>query len=206
MLWASSAARFQIIFGSVLIAILLAVMPFFFNTIEKRKGLQINDWVLDHIPAHNVSVAIFTIIWGMGLLAIYRAARKPAMYVTYVWVYSAIILVRFFTISVITLDPPAGLIHLIDPLTGIFYGNATITKDLFFSGHTATLCLIYLTLEKKGDKIIAFIATAIVMVLLLVQHVHYTMDVLVAPFAVYPIFKFVTWALDKAKEEEAAGY
>lgn len=205
-MWSSSAARFQIIFGSVLIAILLAVMPFFFNTIEKRKGLQINDWVLDHIPAHNVSVAIFAIIWGMGLLAFYRAARKPAMYVTYVWVYSAIILLRFFTISIIKLDPPAGLIHLIDPLTGIFYGNATITKDLFFSGHTATLCLIYLTLEKKGDKIIGFIATAAVMVLLLVQHVHYTMDVLVAPIAVYPIFKLVTYLLEKGKEDDAKAY
>lgn len=201
MLWSSSAARFQIIFGSILIAILLAVMPFFFNTIEQRKGLQINDWVLNQIPPHNVSVAIFAIIWGMGLLAFYRAARKPAMYVTYVWAYSAIILLRFFTISVIKLDPPAGLIHLIDPLTGIFYGNATITKDLFFSGHTATLCLIYLTLEKRSDKVIGFIATASVMVLLLVQHVHYTMDVLVAPVAVYPIFKLVTWMLgNKGKE------
>lgn len=205
-MWSSSAARFQIIFGSVLIAILLAIMPFFFNSIEKRKGLQINDWVLDHIPAHNVSVAIFAVIWGMGLLAIYRAVRKPAMYVTYIWVYSAIILLRFFTISIVKLDPPAGLIHLIDPLTGIFYGNATITKDLFFSGHTATLCLIYLTLEKKSDKTIAFIATALVMVLLLVQHVHYTMDVLVAPIAVYPVFKLVTRALEKAKEGETSGY
>ncbi len=195
MIWSSSVSRFQLITGSALIAVLLGVMPFFFNTIEKRKGLQLNDWVLDQIPPHNVSVLIFAIIWGMALLAFYRAAKKPQMYVTYVWAYSFIILVRFITISLVKLDPPAGLIHLIDPLTGIFYGNAQITKDLFFSGHTSTLVLIFLTLEKKTDKMIALVAAIAVGILLLVQHVHYTMDVVVAPFAVYPIFKLVIWML-----------
>ncbi|WP_377094494.1 phosphatase PAP2-related protein [Mucilaginibacter boryungensis] len=195
MIWNSTTSRFQLITGSALLAILLAIMPFFFNTIEKRKGIQLDDIVLDHIPAHNVSVLIFAIIWGMGALALYRAAKQPAMYVTYVWAYSFITIVRFLTISLVKLDPPAGLIQLIDPLTGIFYGHAQITKDLFFSGHTATLCLIYLTIEKKVDKTIGFLAIIIVGCLLLVQHVHYTLDVLVAPVATFGIYKLVVWML-----------
>jgi len=157
--------------------------------------------VLDHIPAHNVSVLIFGIIWGMGVLALYRAAKQPTMYVIYVWAYSFITIVRFITISLVKLDPPAGLIQLIDPLTGIFYGHAQITKDLFFSGHTATLCLIYLTLEKKVDKTIGFLAIIIVGCLLLVQHVHYTLDVLVAPIATFGIYKLVVWMLDKTDKD-----
>jgi hypothetical protein len=205
MIWSSSTSRFQLISGSVFVAILLAIMPFFFNTIEKRRGgVQLNDWVLNHIPAHNVSGWIFAIIWGMAALAFYRAARKPQMYVTYVWAYSFIILIRFFTISVVKLEPPAGLIQLIDPLTGIFYGNANITKDLFFSGHTATLVLILLTLEKKSDKMIGLLAVIAVGILLLVQHVHYTLDVLVAPFAVYPIFKLVVWMLGNKEKADTA--
>jgi hypothetical protein len=195
LIWNSTTSRVQLITGSALLAVLLAVMPFFFNTIEKRKGIQLDDWVLDHIGPHNVSVAIFAIIWGMALLAFYRAATKPAMYVTYAWAYSFIIIIRFITISIFKLDPPAGLINLIDPLTGIFYGHAQITKDLFFSGHTATLCLIYLTLEKKADKTIGFLAVIAVGCLLLVQHVHYTLDVIVAPIAVFPIYKLVVWML-----------
>lgn len=177
-------------------------MPFFFNTIEKRKGIQLNDIILDQIPAHNVSVLIFTIIWGMAALAFYRAASKPAMYVTYVWAYSFITILRFITISLFKLDPPAGLIQLIDPLTGIFYGHAQITKDLFFSGHTATLCLIYLTLEKKIDKTFGFLAIIIVGCLLLVQHVHYTLDVLIAPIATFGVFKLVVWMLGKSTNQD----
>ncbi|MDN3599108.1 phosphatase PAP2-related protein [Mucilaginibacter myungsuensis] len=187
----SSVARFELIGGSVLVAILLGAMPFFFNSIEKRPGIRLNDWVLDQIPAHNVSFLIFAIIWGMGALALVRAAKRPGMYVTFVWAYSFIILVRFCTISMIKLDPPAGLINLVDPITGLFYGGNVITKDLFFSGHTATLFLIFLTLQKKTDRIIGLIAVIAVGILLLVQHVHYTLDVIVAPIAVYPIFKLV---------------
>jgi hypothetical protein len=181
--------------GSVFLAMILAVLPFFFSFIEKRKGVQVNDWVLAQIPAHNVSVLIFAIIWGMGALAFYRAASKPSMYVTYIWAYSFTVLLRIITISFIKLDPPAGLIQLTDPLTGIFYGHANITKDLFFSGHTATLYLIYLTLEKKSDKIISLLAVISVAILLLVQHVHYSFDIIMAPIAVYPIYKAVVYML-----------
>lgn len=177
--------------GSVFLTIILSVLPFFFSFIEKRKGVQIDDWVLAQIPAHNVSVLIFAIIWGMAALAFYRATSKPAMYVTYVWAYSFIVLIRMFTISYIHLDAPAGLIQLTDPLTGIFYGHANITKDLFFSGHTATLFLIFLTLEKKWDKILALLSVITVGILLLVQHVHYSFDVLMAPVFVYPVYKLV---------------
>ncbi|PTQ97978.1 PAP2 superfamily protein [Mucilaginibacter yixingensis] len=183
--------RFQMITGSVLLAVVLCILPSFFANIELRKGVQVNDWVLAQIPAHNMSVVIFAIIWGMGGLAFYRAARRPSMYVTYVWAYALTLIVRMFTISIVKLDPPAGLIQLTDPLTGIFYGHATITKDLFFSGHTTTLLLIYLTLEKKGDRILGLIAVFTVACLLLVQHVHYTMDILMAPFFVYPIYRLV---------------
>lgn len=83
-----------------------------------------------------------------------------------------------------------GLIPLVDPLTGYFYGHEAITKDLFFSGHTATLVMIYLNLERKNDKRIALVATLIVMLLLMVQHIHYTVDILAAPVIVYCCYRF----------------
>jgi membrane-associated phospholipid phosphatase len=82
------------------------------------------------------------------------------------------------TISLVPLDPPAGLIGLADPLSNFFYGPKFITRDLFFSGHTSTVFLLYLCLPGKADKKLALAATLSVAILLLVQHVHYTLDVL----------------------------
>ncbi len=192
-IWNSTTGRFQLLTGTSLLLLLLTTLPYFFSSIEKRQGVQLYDWVLENLPAQNMSVYIFSIIWGMALLAFYRAFSKPYMFVTYVWAYSFIILTRIVTIGLFKLDPPAGLIQLTDPLTGFFYGHTNVTKDLFFSGHTATLCLFYLTLEKKTDKIIGLLAVVTVGILLLVQHVHYTLDVVVAPIAVYPIYKLVTY-------------
>jgi hypothetical protein len=180
--------RSQILTGSIIVAVLLSALPLFFNHIQKRKGVILNDWVLANIPAHDVSVIIFAIIWGMALLILVRAMYNPIIYINYVWALIFISLARITTISLIPLDPPIGLVNLVDPLTGVFYGNVLITRDLFFSGHTATLVLIFLCLERRSDKILGFFATIVVMVLLLVQHIHYTIDVLAAPVFVYLIF------------------
>ena len=125
----------------------------------------------------------------MGLLIIYRAVYNPQIYINYCWTLVLVCIVRIITISLIPLDPPAGLITLTDPLTGIFYGESLITKDLFFSGHTATLTLIFLCLEKRSDKLLGFLAIIVVAVLLLVQHIHYTMDILAAPVFVYACYR-----------------
>jgi membrane-associated phospholipid phosphatase len=71
-----------------------------------------------------------------------------------------------------------GLIGLVDPISNFFYGEKFVTRDLFFSGHTSTVFLIFLCLPGSRDKKIALAVTIIVGFLLLVQHVHYTLDVL----------------------------
>ena len=190
---ASSAGsnRFKLVVGSVLIFTIIGLLPYFFKHIEKRNGVVLHDWVLAQIPPHNVSVAIFVFIWGMGLLILYRAIYKPQIYILYVWALIVVTLVRLITISFVVLNPPAGLIPLADPLTGVFYGQAIITKDLFFSGHIATLTLIFLCLEKRNDKILGAISIIIVACLLLVQHIHYTIDIVASPFITYACYKLV---------------
>ncbi len=194
--WNSSLQRAQMIIGSVLITIILFMLPSFFNQIEKRDGIVVNDYLLAALPAYNVSIAIFTILWGIGLYTLFRAIQKPSIFITYTWGLIFVCILRVLTISLIPLNPPPGLIALTDPLTGIFYGESNITKDLFFSGHTSTLFLMFLCLEKKTDKLIALAGTVAVAFLLLVQHVHYTVDVVAAPIIVYPLYRFIKFLLN----------
>ncbi len=121
---------------------------------------------------------MFIIIWAITLLSIFRAVQTPQMFLTFLWAYIFLSLARVLTITLVPLDPPVGLINLADPLSNFFYGEKFVTKDLFFSGHTSAVFLLYLTIPGKMDKKLALLATACVGSLLLVQHVHYTLDVL----------------------------
>ncbi|WP_073406164.1 phosphatase PAP2-related protein [Mucilaginibacter sp. OK098] len=195
--WRLAYKRRLIIIGTVIMLSVVFTMPLFFGHIEKREGTLINDPVLAAITPHNVSVLIFSIIWGMVLLTFYRALYKPSIYIIYCWALIPITITRFITISIVPLAPPVGLIPLADPLTGVFYGQALITKDLFFSGHIATLTLMFLCLEKRNDKIIGFIATIIVACLLVVQHIHYSIDILASPGITYICYRLTRKFLDK---------
>ncbi len=195
--WNSRYKRYQMIIGTVIISIMIFSLQFFFAYIQKRKGAVLNDWLLAYIPAYNVSVLIFALIWGMALLILIRAINNPSIYITYCWTLIFVYTVRFVTLSVVALDPPPGMVPLVDPLSSAFYGNVTITKDLFFSGHTATMVQIFLCLEKRRDKIIALIAAFAVACLLLVQHVHYTIDVLAAPVVVYLCYRLTRYLFFK---------
>lgn len=193
--WESSYKRNRIIAGSLIMLLVVFLLPVFFSHIEKRKGVVLNDWLLARIEPRNVSILIFVIIWGMGALILFRAIKNPSIYITYCWTLILVCIARFISISMFALDPPEGLIPLSDPLTGVFYGEKLITKDLFFSGHTATLTLIFLCLEKRNDKLIAFVAILTVAGLLLVQHIHYTVDILASPFIVYLCYRFTRFYL-----------
>ncbi|HTI08715.1 MAG TPA: phosphatase PAP2-related protein [Puia sp.] len=176
--WQSPPFRRKVITGLLFVTVILSAFPIFFQTIEKRNGFALNDPLLRWLPAHNVSLALFIIIWALCLLAIYRAAKHPYIFLTFLWAYILLSVMRILSITLVPLNPPVGLIGLVDPIGNFFYGEKFVTKDLFFSGHTSTVFLLYLCLPGKKDKKIALAVTILVGFLLLVQHVHYTLDVL----------------------------
>jgi hypothetical protein len=193
VIWNSRYKRYQMVIGTVIAAAIIYSLQFFFAYIQKRQGAVLNDWVLTRIPPHDVSVPIFVLIWSMGLLILIRAIKDPSIYITYCWTLIFVYLVRFVALTVVALDPPPGLVQLVDPLSTAFAGNIVFTKDLFFSGHTSTMVMIYLCLQKRRDKIVALIAAFAVACLLLVQHIHYTIDVLAAPMVVYPCYRLTRY-------------
>jgi membrane-associated phospholipid phosphatase len=186
--WQNQLFRKKLIAGFIILIIILSFLPYFFNIVENRKGIRLDDIILAHIHPRDISVPLFIIIWSMSLFILYRCIQDPVILITFLWCYIFLNITRIISISLLPLEPPPGLIELNDPVTGIFYGRKFITKDLFYSGHTATLCLIFFCLQKKYEKIIALAATILTGILVLVQHVHYTIDVIFAPFLCLFIF------------------
>ena len=176
--WQAPAFRRRVIAGLIIIVSILSSFPVFFQHIEQRHGILLNDPVLQLLTPHNVSLPLFIVIWAISGYSIYRAAQTPQMFLNFLWSFILLSLFRCLTISLVPLDPPSGLIPLVDPLSNFFYGKNFVTKDLFFSGHTSTVFLLYLTIPGRSDKKLALLATFIVVFLLLVQHVHYSLDIL----------------------------
>jgi len=187
--WKMPSYRWKFFVGMGILAAILISFPFFFRAIETRNGYLFSDIFLEWIPARNVSVAVFFLIWSCFVLILYRVVGDPQMLLLTLWAYNGVTLLRMASIGLISLNPPAGLIPLADPITNQFYGEQFITHDLFFSGHMTSVFLIFLCLKKKADRIYALLASIILGILLLVQHVHYTIDVLAAPVFTYAVYR-----------------
>ena len=181
-----------------LLILIIICLPIFFSFTELRKGYIINDFVVYMFPAYDISVALFTVLWSVILLSLYRSFQHPGIFIQLLVSFCFLTLIRIACIYLIPLEPPIGLIALKDPLSNYFYGQPRfITRDLFFSGHTATLFLIFLCLRNKTDKRIAFMASLTVAVFVLIQHVHFTIDVIAAPFFAYLAYKSASYFLNK---------
>lgn len=175
------AFKVKLYIGIALLLTVLISFPFFFQHIELREGAVMDDVVLALLTPRDVSVPIFTIIWSMTTLLFIRSVQSPLLFLTFMYGFILLSVSRFMTIYFVPLNPPTDLIPLVDPISNSFYGKSYVTKDLFYSGHTATQCLFFLCFRRKIDRLIALFCTIAIGFLVLVQHIHYTIDVIAAP-------------------------
>ncbi|GAA3920483.1 phosphatase PAP2-related protein [Hymenobacter algoricola] len=182
--WARPAFRRRLLLGGLLLLALAAWVPSYFAYLQARPGVVLPDPLLAGLPAHDVSVPTFALIYLSIGATLGYLLRRPGLLLHSLWAYLLLHAFRTLTLWLLPLDPPAGLLLLHDPFVDRFlYGGPTpITKDLFFSGHTATLFLLALSVRGRGKRGLLLAATVAVGGLVLVQHTHYTYDVLAAPF------------------------
>lgn len=167
----------------------LVVFRRFLDAVEKRPGAVLADPILPHIPMHQAALLVFTIMYvglAVGLAAL---ARTPERFVAGLWGYAAMIAVRMAAMYMLPLDPPPTMVLLRDPLVDLFGDAQTLTRDLFFSGHTATMFLLALANPGRRAKIVLYTATFAVAMGVLVHHAHYAVDVLIAPFVSYACWR-----------------
>ena len=175
-------------------ALIILFLPYFFIEILLSKpGYTLNDYILNQLAPKDFSWIIFGLIYLSVLITLFFNYSNPYTILLGIECYLGINLVRIVSLYMITLEPPHDIIPLIDPLiTKIAYGNTVYLKDLFFSGHVSTLFLLFLIEEDKVRKLFLLATTISVGLLILWQHVHYSIDVLSAPlfaWAIYTIIK-----------------
>jgi hypothetical protein len=187
---------------AVLIATMLSLNAYLhFN--EGRSGVTLNDPVLAHLPAVDSSWPLFGLIYGMVFIAVSQLVRAPRALLIALQAYALMIAVRIAMMYCIPLEPPPGMVVLSDPFVRAFGDGTDLQKDLFFSGHTSTTFLCALTVRAKTLRWACFAACAGVATLVLLQHAHYTIDVLVAPFVAFTCLhaahSFSTWLLARGR-------
>ncbi len=101
------------------------------------------------------------------------------------------IFLRIIAMFLIPLDSPPTSLLLADPIVQYFGTGKQLTKDLFFSGHTATMFVLLLTAISKNEKILFLIGTITVATFVILQHTHYSIDVFAAPFFAYGAYRII---------------
>lgn len=178
----------EMVFTIVFLAIVLFILPKFLAFIEQRDGVVLPDPILKLFIPVNLTWLTFGLIYLSLVSAVIYFSTKPELLFIALQSYTLLVIFRMIVMYVTPFNAPANLILLNDPFVQIFGGGEILTKDLFFSGHTATLFLLYLITDKKYLKFIYLIFTILVGVAVLLQHVHYTVDVITAPVFAYASF------------------
>lgn len=187
---ALNSKRFRIhLFLSVFFLLLCAfTAPILFQFIQKRQGFMLNDYLLDWLPVFDLSLWTFVLLYLLIFLGVISLLSYPYQFLVTLQAYVLLTVLRFITILLIPLEPPKNIIELIDPFVQHLFYQQSVTKDLFFSGHTSLLVLLTLAVPSPKIRIVLFMGTFLIASMLLIQHAHYTVDVVLAPLFSWLVF------------------
>lgn len=179
---------------------------------ESRPAPRVPDTLLSIIPLSETIWKWNYHIWVAAHLpiAVWLWARNRSLFLRFLWVGGVLSIVRGLVVPLTGLGPAigedtnAGLgydamatvwLNAVFPFSAITGGtqHVHINKDMFFSGHVATACLLWLYargISKVG--VAALAALVVVIITVFVSHLHYTIDVIGAiaiAFSIYVLFE-----------------
>lgn len=163
---------------------------------DRDDTVRLSDHLLDLLPTRDLSVPLYLVTnlsvvattWELLLLQDFYAVEK------FYFTFALCMVVKSLTLFTTPLEVPDGYIPLRDPVCALLTRReVTYARDLFFSGHTAMMALCVLNAQSDGLRTLSALGTIGVAVGLLVHRVHYTVDVVLAPFVSYGCYRFVEW-------------
>ncbi|MEL6389817.1 MAG: phosphatase PAP2-related protein [Bacteroidota bacterium] len=169
---------------------------------ETRSGFYIPDPIIDQIAPVQLSTPIFIGTYSTVFIGLLFVLRSPNMLIKVNLSVICLLVMRMGCMYCVPLNPPDDMILLVDPfLASTFYDDQVLTRDLFFSGHTSSIVLLALLVEHRWMKNGLFILSSIVGSMLILQHVHYSVDVIAAYF-----FAWIAYRLGRAMADQTLLY
>jgi membrane-associated phospholipid phosphatase len=188
----NKSLRLEFIFSIILLTAVLHLFSKFLQFIENRNGVILSDPVLNAFNPINLTWFTFGLIYFSVITALILLSREPERLMFLIECYTLLVVFRTIAMYITQLEAPATLIPLDDPLVQLFGNIEILRNDLFFSGHTATMFLLFLIIENKILKRVFLLFTMLVGISVILQHVHYTIDVFAAPFFSFASFKIIS--------------
>jgi hypothetical protein len=190
--------RYSLLSATVLLLGSLFVNFFAGVYATEKASNPVTDIVLSNTRAYDLD-GIF--IWGSWILVAfiaYLCFRRPKQAPFVMKSIALFVLVRALFISMTHLGPfPTAAV--INPQSFIRY--FVFGGDLFFSGHTGLPFLMGLVFWRNKKLRYAFISISIFFgIIVLLAHLHYTIDVLSAFFISYGIFHIAEVVFRKDRE------
>lgn len=155
--------------------------------VSKTPGVVAPDIILDHTPTFDLDIIfIYGFILIVALIFIYPLFFRIKELHRVISQFSLLVMVRAAFTTLTHLQIPSSALVFTVPRIISFI---TFQNDLFFSGHTAVAFLGFLLFKTQKIRYFFLAASIMMGVVVLLMHVHYTIDVLSAFFITYGTFK-----------------
>ena len=155
----------------------------------------VGDLLLDNLPVIDLNLVIIEgALLGIVLTTLFVVFLRPRYLLFTLKALALCIAIRALFISLTHMGIYPGNI---EPGAGIFdgiYSYLNFQSGFFFSGHTALPFLMALVFwERMRTRIVFLLMSFVFAVAVLLAHIHYSIDVLAAPFMAYGIFKLAAY-------------
>lgn len=175
----------------IILAVALILFSQFLLFIEERTGVILSDPILNLFSPIDLTWLTFVLIYLSLITALVELLKIPERLLLALQCYGLMVIFRSIAMYLSPFEAPLTLLPLNDPFVQLFGEGNILEKDLFFSGHTATLFLLFLIMKKRILKIFFLTCTLLVGVSVILQHVHYSIDVFAAPFFSYTSYRII---------------
>ncbi len=172
-----------------------------FDYSRRPTSNYVGDLVLDNIPVLDISFIIIEVALVSIVLVTLFVLSKPRYLLFTLKAVALFIIIRaiFISLTHVGIHPES-----IAPGLGFFdsiYTYFNLQTGLFFSGHTGMPFLVAVIFwDNKKVRYVLLSLSFIFAVAVLLAHVHYSIDVLAAPFMAYGIFKIAQYLFPRDYE------